>query len=253
MSLNDAVVLHEPLLGKKMPHHHRHAFRRIIYNTYPAAIEDLDEEVRELEARHDVLIVGRVGAAMQIRPAVVMKLRGRGWVESTKNGLVLLSPPGFVAALKGLGIVRGLGEITPEPALQPTEIMGIGVGGAMLIGGVILEGKVGTALGVIGGIVALFAGGSAILRNARSPQTIATQAPPPGVPVLPGAPAPAGAPASYGYPAQQTTYGSTGYAVAPPPPPPPPPKPTSQQRLTAAVQAYGPIATELIKGVISLF
>jgi len=227
MSLNSVVVLHEAL-GKKIRHPMRSDFRRIVYSTYPAAIEDLDQEVAELEARHDIIIVGRVGAAMQVRPAVVMKLRGRGWIESTKNGLVLLSPPGFVAALKGLGMIHGLGEITPEPLLTPGELVGGGVGAAIAVTGIVLEGKVGIILGVLGGLVTLIAGGSAAIRHLKSSQTSAAA----GSSLAPAAAA---------------------AAAAPPPPPPPPPKPTSQQRLQAAVTAYGPLAAELIKGVVSLF
>lgn len=261
MSMNDSVTLHEPL-GKPKgkgggKHHHHHGgggrirFRPLIdpayyergypyyYGDEYGETRSIEDEVAFHEAKHDVIIVSRAGKPSQVRQAVVDRLKSRGWVESTKNGIVLLSPPGFVAAMKGLGLIHGLGVITPEPLVKPAEILGVGVGGAMIVGGVLVEGKVGLGLGIVGGLVSLISVGSAVMR-AMQP------APASAVPLPPGATAASPTPAAQ-YPAvqQQPAMG--------PPPPPPPKKPSSTERLQAAVQAYGPVAAELIKGVISLF
>jgi len=250
MSLNDSVTFHESLAAPKKHHGghhgrgHRIRFRRLIdpayyeqgypywYGPEYGVTRSVDDEVAFHEGKHDVIVVESPGHKQQIRQAVVNALKSRGWVESTKEGAKLLSPPGFVAVMKGLGMIHGLGDILPPNPIQPAEIMGLGVGTAMVIGGIVVEGKLGLVLGLVGGAIGLFAGGSAVLRALST----SSQAQ--------GAAAAA---------QQQQVVAAQQAAAAPPPPPPPPPKPTSSQRLQQSIQAYGPIAAEIIKGVITLF
>lgn len=257
MSANQYVTFHETL-GKKPNHHHHHNRRPHFAPMLPwgyaeSLTSSVDDEVAFHEAKHDVVILGPVGRPEQVRQAVVERLRARGWVQTEKNGIVLLSPPGLVAAMKGLGIIHGLGDITPEPALTPSEFMGVGVGGAMAITGIVLEGKLGLVLGIVGGLIAAIGGGSALMRAMKPSPPFIPPPPPNATPQQVAAYNQAVAAQQYG-----SQYGmQTGQyyqpAAAAPPPPPPPPKLTSQQRLISAVSAYGPIASELVKGVISLF
>lgn len=253
MSANQYVTFHETLGKPKHHHHRRPRFERMIPWGYAYAdlTTSVDDEVAFHESKHDIVILGPVGRPEQVRQAVVDRLRARGWVQTEKNGIVLLSPPGLVAAMKGLGIIHGLGALSPEPALTPGEFMGLGVGGAMAITGIVLEGKLGLILGLVGGLVAVIGGGSALMR-AMKPDPFAPAPMPPGLTPQQQA-AYQQNPAAYGtqYGAQPGGY----YQTAPPPPPPPPPPrpPTSSERLQSAVAAYGPLASELIKGVVSLF
>lgn len=246
MSRNESFTLHGSLAAP--PHHggggghhgggfhHRGGGRRFgpgffddslpwWYYPYPdTSTNSIDDEVSFHESKHDVIVIQAPGHAQQIRQAVVDRLKARGWVESTKDGARLLSPPALVAALKGIGMIHGLGTVTPPDLLSPPEILGLGVGGVMIVAGIVVEGVIGTALAVLGGGTMLFAGGSAVLRNL----SVATQAASSAA-----AAAGAGAPAPVGQP-------------------PPPPKPTSSQRLTAAATAYGPAAIKLVEGIVNL-
>jgi hypothetical protein len=251
MSRNQSFTLHGSLAA---PHHggghhgggHHGGggrFRRsfdsdyIPFWAYPDAItHSVDDEVAFHESMHDIVTIQAPGHSQQIRQAVVDALKARGWVESTKDGARLLSPPALVATLKGLGMIHGLGVVTPPDLLNPAEIMGLGVGGVMIVAGIVVEGMIGTALAVLGGGAMLFAGGSAMLRNVSVAAQAATQA------------AQAAAPGSAAAVQQQQTYA----AAFAPPPPPPPVKPTSSQRLTAAATAYGPAAIKLIEGIVSI-
>ena len=241
MSLNDSVTFHESLAAPRRHHggHQRPRFRHLIdpayydrgypyyYGPEYGLTRSVDDEVAFHEAKHDVIVVQSPGHAQQIRQAVVDALKARGWVQSLKDAAILLSPPGFVAVMKGLGMIHGLGDIAPPEMLNPVEIMGLGVGGVMFAGGAIIEGMIGKALMILGGGAVLFSGGAAVLRHLST----ASQAQ-----------------ASAATVQQQAAQA----AAAPPPPPPPPPKLTSSQRLQQSVQAYGPLAAELIKGVISI-
>jgi len=251
MSLNDSVTFHESLAAPKHHgggHHHsggqhRPHFRHMIdpayydqgypyyYGPEYGMTRSVDDEVAFHEAKHDVIAIEVPGRKQQVRQAVVDALKSRGWVESTKDGARLLSPPGFVAVMKGLGMIHGLGDILPPNPIQPAEIMGLGVSAAMVISGIVVEGKIGLILGLVGGMVGLFAGGSVVLR------ALSTSSQAQGAAVTAQ---------------QQQVVAAQQAAAAPPPPPPPPPKLTSSQRLQQTVQAYGPIAAELIKGVISI-
>jgi hypothetical protein len=245
MSLNDSVTFHGTLAAPKHHHggQHRPRFRHMIdpayyeggypyyYGPEYGLTRSVDDEVAFHEAKHDVIAVQVPGHQQQIRQAVVDALKSRGWVESMKDAARLLSPPGLVAVMKGLGMIRGLGEIVAPDMLNPVEIMGLGVGTLMFVSGAVLEGMVGKALMILGGGATLFSGGAAVLRHLSTSSLAQSSA------------AAAGQPGAL--PAQQQQY-------APPPPPPPPPKLTSSQRLQQSVQAYGPLAAELIKGVISI-
>jgi hypothetical protein len=241
MSRNESFTLHGSLAaphhGHGGGHHGGGRFLRrgpldIDYDAwgYPywgaVPTRSIDDEVSFHESMHDVIVIQAPGHSQQIRQAVVDALKARGWVESTKDGARLLSPPALVATLKGLGLIHGLGAITPPDLLNPLEIMGLGVGGVMVVAGIVVEGVIGTALAVLGGGSILFAGGSAMLRNISFAAQSAAAA------AAPGAAAAAAAPA----------FG----------PPPPPPKPTSSQRLTAAANAYGPAAIKLIEGIVNI-
>jgi hypothetical protein len=264
MSLNDSVTFHESLAAPHPHggHHHgggggghRVRFRRLIdpayydqgypyyYGPEYGSTRSVDDEVAFHEAKHDVIAIESPGHKQQVRQAVVDALKARGWVESTKDGARLLSPPGFVAVMKGLGMIHGLGEIAAPETLNPVEMMGLGVGGLMFVGGVVVEGMIGKAMMVLGGGTILFSGGAAILRHlstasqaqSSAAAAVQQQALPPGATVI------------------TTPTGQQQVVYAQPPPPPPPPKLTSSQRLQQSVQAYGPLAGELIKGLISIF
>ena len=245
MSLNDSVTLHEPLGKMKKGFHHggghhhggggRPHFQRLIdpgfYSLYAEDSRSVDDEVAFHEAKHDLIVLQAPGRQPQVRQAVVNALKSRGWIESVKDGNTLLSPPGLVAAMKGLGVIHGLGDIIAPPLFEPAEIMGAGIGGAMVITGVVLEKKLGLILSLVGGLVTVISLGSVAVRKMSTASQASTAA---------------------AAVAQQQQAAAQQAAAAPPPPPPPPPKLTSQQRLQQTVQTYGPLAAELVKGIISI-
>jgi hypothetical protein len=144
----------------------------------------------------------------------------------------------------GIGRIYNLGAIAPIELSQPQAVGLIG-GGGLLLGSAFAKGPASTIMAVLGALGIGAVGVNILFSMLQQLPTMSAPPPqqlPPGtVAVAPGQPGVA--PVQYALPVQ--------YAA--PPPPPPPPKPTRQQSYAQIATAAAPLATELIKGLVSLF